>query len=121
MNCLKCGRETEEHQCFCPSCLENAEKYPVPPGTSVHIPTPPVSAPVKKPRRAPKVQTPEQQIHHLRASLRTSIVIILVLFVGFVLTAGLTIHLLNLRDKIPLGRNFATPPPSTTSSSEPSF
>ena len=38
MNCVKCGRETEENQVFCRVCMDAAEKYPVNPATVVHIP-----------------------------------------------------------------------------------
>ena len=30
MNCMKCGRETENEAVFCPDCLQIMEKYPVP-------------------------------------------------------------------------------------------
>ena len=56
MNCVKCGRETEENQVFCHVCMDAAEKYPVNPTTVVHIP-------VRKPdeeirRRASKKKLP---------------------------------------------------------------
>ena len=38
MNCLKCGKETEEGQVFCASCLADMEKHPVKSGITVHIP-----------------------------------------------------------------------------------
>ena len=36
MNCLKCGRETE--QTFCECCREEMARYPVKPGTIVQLP-----------------------------------------------------------------------------------
>lgn len=39
MNCMKCGRETEEDQVFCRACLEEMEAHPVKPGTVVLIPS----------------------------------------------------------------------------------
>lgn len=38
VNCMKCGRETQDQQVFCSSCLEVMEKYPVKPGTAVQLP-----------------------------------------------------------------------------------
>lgn len=38
MNCMKCGREVENEQVFCEDCLLDMEKYPVAPGTAVHLP-----------------------------------------------------------------------------------
>ena len=36
MNCLKCGRETD--QTFCEACREEMTRYPVKPGTIVQLP-----------------------------------------------------------------------------------
>ena len=36
MNCLKCGRETD--QTFCECCREEMARYPVKPGTIVQLP-----------------------------------------------------------------------------------
>ena len=36
MNCLKCGRETD--QTFCEGCREEMARYPVKPGTIVQLP-----------------------------------------------------------------------------------
>lgn len=38
MNCMKCGRETQTGQVFCPDCLEDMKKYPVNPTTTVRLP-----------------------------------------------------------------------------------
>ena len=37
MQCMKCGMEVPEGQVFCNGCLEVMDKYPVKPGTPVHI------------------------------------------------------------------------------------
>ena len=39
MNCAKCGREIEEDQVFCETCLEEMQQYPVRPDTAIHIPS----------------------------------------------------------------------------------
>lgn len=38
MTCMKCGREVEEGQVFCPECLAVMAKYPVKPGIAVQLP-----------------------------------------------------------------------------------
>lgn len=50
MQCLKCGKTVSEKQSFCDACLEVIEKYPVKPGTPVHIlpRTPKEKAPKKR-------------------------------------------------------------------------
>ena len=49
MNCMKCGREVEDGQTFCPECLEQMEQEPVRITASVHIPRQPVQT--NKPHR----------------------------------------------------------------------
>ena len=39
MNCLKCGKEIEHDQVFCPECLAQMEQYPVKPGIVVQLPS----------------------------------------------------------------------------------
>ena len=41
MNCMKCGREVEEGQVFCPECLEQMEAEPIKISAPVHIPRQP--------------------------------------------------------------------------------
>ena len=67
MQCLKCGRNIELEQVFCADCLAEMEKYPVKPGTVVHIPHRPPHSPVKKavPHRHPSV-SPEEQVKKLK-------------------------------------------------------
>ena len=38
MNCLKCGRETQEDNVFCQACLLEMQKYPVHADTVVLLP-----------------------------------------------------------------------------------
>ena len=66
MNCVKCGREIENDQVFCQTCLEAMEAYPVKPGTVVHIPKHPEDENEKKPAPRKKVLTPEEQIRRLK-------------------------------------------------------
>ena len=41
MYCMKCGREVEGGQVFCPKCLEQMEQDPIAIGTPVKIPSQP--------------------------------------------------------------------------------
>lgn len=38
MTCMKCGRDVEENQVFCPECLEDMAKHPVKPGIAIQLP-----------------------------------------------------------------------------------
>ena len=39
MGCMKCGRDVQEGQIFCVSCLETMEKYPVKINAPVNLPS----------------------------------------------------------------------------------
>ncbi len=69
MNCLKCGRETEENQVFCQRCLEDMQRFPVRPGSPVILPRRREAAPPKRvsKRRGP---SPEEQLRSLRRRSR---------------------------------------------------
>ena len=70
MNCMKCGRETAEDQVFCAGCLEEMERYPVKPGTVVHIPSRVKEEEVHKaPRRRKPVLSVSDQLLRLRKKL----------------------------------------------------
>ena len=56
MGCIKCGRDLEEGQIFCQSCLEVMAKYPVKPNTAIQLPDHKDSAAPKK--SAPKRRQP---------------------------------------------------------------
>ncbi|MBQ7801004.1 MAG: hypothetical protein IJ375_01625 [Oscillospiraceae bacterium] len=76
MNCMKCGKETEQDQIFCPECLAEMEKYPVKPGTVVQIPVQPAK---KQPHHRRPVVTPEEQVRRLaKRNHRMTLALILV-------------------------------------------
>ena len=87
MLCMKCGREIEPEQVFCPECLAEMEKYPVKPGTVVQLPkhTPP--SPVRKQithRHTPQ-ENPEEQIKKLKrlvAALLCALILSMATIVG---------------------------------------
>ena len=50
MYCMKCGREVEDGQVFCPECLGLMEREPIPIRSSVKIPSqPPKSNKIRRP------------------------------------------------------------------------
>lgn len=76
MYCMKCGREIEEDQVFCPSCLDVMAKYPVKPGIAIQLPGKKEPLPVKKvhpKRRQPP--TPEEQILRLKKRLKAVLIL----------------------------------------------
>ena len=67
--CMRCGREIEEGQVFCPECLKEMSRYPVDPNTVVQIPLRKESVTGKKnPRR--RSISPEEQILILKRRIR---------------------------------------------------
>ena len=70
MNCMKCGRETADDQVFCAGCLEEMERYPVKPGTVVHIPSRGAEEEVRKvSRRKKPLPSVSEQMIRLRKKL----------------------------------------------------
>lgn len=105
MACMKCGRDTQDGQVFCETCLELMEWYPVKPGTAVQLPKR-QDTPVRKniKRRGP---TPEDQIKRLRRVIR----VLSILLVLMTILVGLTIlpayeHF--MEDHFRPGQNYST-------------
>ena len=111
MNCMKCGREIEEDQAFCPYCLVDMESYPVKPGTVILLPNQQVqtTAPKKtviqhKPQLPPEEQLPvlKRKLWALRA---LSVLLILLLTVlGYITSRIIT----ELDIQRLLGQNYST-------------
>lgn len=110
MQCLKCGREIPAGQVFCEECLKDMKKYPVKPGTAVHLPPRPKTAPVKKQnvRRRP-VLRPEEQVRILKQRLfiiSAMLVLAVVMMIsGFLLTAE---YIQESQSKPLPGQNYST-------------
>jgi len=79
VNCLKCGREIEEGQVFCSSCLDVMQKYPVKQGIAILLPHR-KDLPVQKKSHLRRRQpvTPEEQILRLKRRLSRVVVLWLV-------------------------------------------
>ena len=107
MYCMKCGREIEENQVFCPDCLAGMAKYPVKQGTAVVLPRRREAAFVKRvvPRR--KTVTPEEQVRKLRRSLRTMVVVWLITLGLFIASLYPTISYFLEENHFLPGQNYS--------------
>lgn len=106
MTCLKCGRDTADDRVFCQECLAVMDRYPVKPGTPVHLPH---HAFESTPRKAPprKRSVPlEDQVVQLKRNLRRSRLIGLVLLVALSLAAVLLVREIAGEDLPAIGQNY---------------
>lgn len=108
MNCLKCGKEAQGNNVFCPECLLDASAYPVKPGTALQL-HPRNAAAERKAVPRFRTPTPAEQIQQLRGSVRWLSLTVAVLSVVLCLTAAMLIHTLNTpaEDK-QIGKNYTT-------------
>lgn len=112
VNCMKCGRETDNEQVFCDSCLEVMAKYPVKPGIVIHLPKHD-DTPIRKTSPVYPTHTPEEQVVRQRSVIRWLSLALAVLVVAFGLAAAAVLYLLDQRDLQPeqdhrtsMGRNY---------------
>lgn len=106
MQCLKCGRETQQSNVFCDACLENMRQHPVKPGTPVTIPKRP-----EKPTKSPgkKQQKPDDLLIKYKKKNKQLVSWVIVLSILFALTAfGLVWKLYWDYGHLPLGQNYIT-------------
>ncbi len=112
MHCLKCGKETEESQIFCPECLQMMDSYPVKPGTPVILPQRNHTSGEKANHK--KEQTPEEQLRTLRNISRILLAAVAVLSVLLCITGVLLLRTLDrtapAQEAPPnnIGRNYTT-------------
>lgn len=108
MNCLKCGKETEENQVFCNDCRQIMENYPVKPGTAVYLPHRDPAAQERKMARHREL-TPEETLSQMRGIIRWLTTTVAILTVLLCLVAGLLIHNLDSQSaNRTIGRNYTT-------------
>ena len=67
MDCMKCGRKTQDNNVFCPDCLADMEKHPVRQDTPVILPQR-KNSPWKTPQK--KNVKAEEQIAQLQLKLK---------------------------------------------------
>ena len=106
MNCLKCGRSTEDEHVFCDDCLTAMERHPVKAGTPVHLPRHAFVPTNKKPAPRKRTLSPEEQIERLKKRLRRSRIVVLVLIVALSLSAVLLVREFADEDIPIIGQNY---------------
>lgn len=105
--CLKCGKETAEKAIFCQQCQDDMGKYPVKPGTVIHLPKR-QSIPEKK---AELYDEPdhEKQIHGLRKTVRFLAALVAALSILLTITAFMLLRTMSQEKPVaPIGRNYTT-------------
>lgn len=106
MECLKCGRETD--QTFCEGCRKVMEKYPVKQGTAVQLPKRRADYYWKhSAKRHPQI-TPEMQVELLKRKIRRLWGSLISFVVLTALLCAMLYHM-QQRSKLPLlGQNYST-------------
>ena len=105
--CLKCGKKPAQHAVFCNECLEVMERYPVKPGTVIHLPKRPnLPSPSTKefeePNLAARVADQRKLIHRLTSVIAGLSVLLVILSV-------LLMHTLDNQPQAPaIGKNYTT-------------
>ena len=106
MECLKCGREAQPGEVFCPTCLDVMAKNPVKPDTPVKIhrrqgaPRKPIA--MQKDQTAAKLALMQKRVRRLTVA-------IVILSIMYLATAGILGYLLFQSESTPdLGQNYST-------------
>lgn len=105
MNCIKCGREIDEQNVFCPGCLEDMARYPVAPETVVQLPQQ-----QKHHKKAPRKHTPtaEELLKRARNQIGWMYVIMVLIIFMTVVFAFIAFDLQNKYDfSNILGQNYS--------------
>ena len=116
MNCLKCGKETSEHNVFCDRCLEVMAQHPVKPGTAIVLPQRTPEAVEKKPPRK-REQSIKEQLQSQKTTIRWLLVTLCVLLAALLFVSGMLLRVLQEQDPSQeIGKNYTT---STTADTQP--
>lgn len=105
--CLKCGKKAPENAVFCDECLEVMARYPVKPGTVIHLPKRPntPNSSVKEfeePSLAARLADQRKLIRWLTS-------VIAGLSVLLVIASVLLMHTLEEKPQAPaIGKNYTT-------------
>lgn len=117
MNCMRCGKETEGKDVFCPTCLEDMAQHPVKPGTAIHIPVR-QEAPIKKPAKKIKELTPEEQLDNAQNAMQILLITVLGLLTTLIIIASVFFYVISLPEaqpeqtQAPMGRNYTITTPA---------
>ena len=116
MNCMKCGRESEDDNVFCQNCLLEMEKHPILPETVVLLPRRRESAVTKKATKR-HIPTADEQIAELREWVRILLVIVVVCIVAIAFMFKPTMHY--VRDEhVEIGQNYSSVTVTTANSAD---
>ena len=106
MNCMKCGRETQNEAVFCQNCLAEMEKYPVQPGAVVLLPRRKEPSILKKlPKR--HVPSAEEQIVFFWKWAVTASVLLIICIALIILMFKPTLQYL-MEDHYEIGQNYSS-------------
>ena len=105
--CLKCGKNTEGKAVFCQQCQEDMSRYPVKPGTVIHIPR--RQAIPEKKNELYEEEDKGRQVMRLQKTTRflmatVALFSVLLMIMGFMLVRTLTEE----KAAAPIGRNYTT-------------
>lgn len=105
---MRCSKDTQNGQVFCPDCLAVMEQYPVNPNVTVRLPRRPDPTIGRKlPRR--RMPSEEEQIRMLKRKvrvLRWILAVALVLIIA--LSVPAVIHLMEGGDGFLPGQNYSS-------------
>ena len=114
MNCMKCGRETQDDSAFCQNCLTEMAKHPVLPETVVLLPRRRESSVIKK---TTKRHTPtlEEQNAELREWNRILLVIVVICIAAIAFMFKPTMHYV-MDEHVEIGQNYSSVSATTADS-----
>ena len=108
MNCMKCGREFEGDQAFCPNCLEQMAQCPVKPDVVINLPRRQDPS-LKKPGPRKRTRTLEEQIKRLK---KINLILIIALCLMTIIAAMLAFVSIDFLKQLDvqrfLGQNYST-------------
>ena len=114
MNCMKCGRETQNENVFCQNCLQEMEKYPVRPGTVVLLPRRKEPSMLKKITKR-HVPTAEEQVKLLHKWVVVLSILLTICVAAIVLMFNPTMHYV-LDEHVEMGQNYSSMTTTVTTS-----
>ena len=111
MNCLKCGRESD--QTFCEACREEMTRYPVKPGTIVQLPKDRSASYTRSSQDWLDIISPETQIKNQKRTIRRLASAVAVLVILLIAMVFVMVRILRGNTQPPVGQNYSTVTKST--------
>ena len=106
MNCMKCGRETQEENVFCQSCLLVMDRYPIQPGTVVLLPRHRETS-VNKKNIKKRTLSAEEKNYKLRKIVKVLSILLTIAVIAIVLMIKPTFHYV-MEDHFEIGQNYSS-------------